>query len=67
MTAVAQGFRVRNIAQNEADEIENRRRSRLGPVQSGQPDVVVASIKSIWEISEKKGRAGEPAHAIELG
>ena len=51
MTAVAQGFRVRNIAQNEAIEIENRRRSRLGPVQSAQPYVVVANIKSIWEIS----------------
>ena len=36
MTAVAQGFRVRNIAQNKADEIENGRKSRLGPVQSGE-------------------------------
>jgi hypothetical protein len=48
-----QCMRLRNIAHNEANEMENRRRSRLGPVQSGQPDVVVAGMKSIWEISVK--------------
>src|SRR5262249_30126963 len=52
LTVETQGFRVKITAKNESNETESRRTRRLPWVQSGQPGVVVARMRSIWEISD---------------